>query len=58
MCQPPNNRLQRTVIRHHGRAASAALHCAHAARLLGQRAAAEPERYTVNGTNRSFERAS
>jgi hypothetical protein len=46
-CQPPNNRLQRTAERQRRRAASAAFHCAHAARWTQQRAAAEPDRYTA-----------
>lgn len=40
-----NYRLQRTVIRHRVRAASALFHCAHAARWTAQRAAAEPGRW-------------
>jgi phage terminase Nu1 subunit (DNA packaging protein) len=36
--------LQRTVIRRRERAASAAFHCAHAARWTAQRAAAELRR--------------
>jgi hypothetical protein len=39
--QPANKQLQRTVIRRRRRAASASFHYAHAARWLGQRAAAE-----------------
>ncbi len=39
-----NKQLQRTVTRRHMRAASASFHCAHAARWLGQRAAAELRR--------------
>jgi hypothetical protein len=46
LCQTHNNRLQRAVERQRARAASASFHCAHAARWAGQRAAAEPERYT------------
>jgi hypothetical protein len=38
---PYNKQLQRTVIWVHMRAASASFHYAHAARWLGQRAAAE-----------------
>jgi hypothetical protein len=39
-----NKQLQRTVIWRHMRAASASFHYAHAARWLGQRAAAELRR--------------
>jgi hypothetical protein len=42
---PYNNRLQRTVKRHHVRAASASFHYALAARFKRHRAAAEPGRY-------------
>ena len=42
---PHNQQLERTVIRRRVRAAGAPLsHCAHAARLTAQRAAAEPGR--------------
>ena len=44
----PNKQLQRTVIRRRGRAARASFHCAHAARWLAQRAAAELRRYASN----------
>ena len=40
----PNKQLQRTVRPQRGRAASASFHCAHAARRLAQRAAAELRR--------------
>ena len=43
-CQPPNKQLQRTVERYRGRAASASLHYALAARSNRQRAAAELRR--------------
>jgi hypothetical protein len=42
--QSPNNRLQRTVERHRGRAASASFHYVLASLGRGQRAAAEPDR--------------
>jgi hypothetical protein len=41
----PNKQLQRTVIPHRWRAASASFHYAHAARWTAQRAAAELRRY-------------
>jgi hypothetical protein len=40
-----NKQLERTVIRRHVRAASAAFHFAHAARWTAQRAAAQLRRY-------------
>lgn len=40
----PDKRLQRTVMRRRGRAASASFHCARAARWCAQRAAAELRR--------------
>jgi multidrug resistance efflux pump len=40
-----NTQLERTVIRHHVRAACASFHCAHAARRTRDRAAAELRRY-------------
>ena len=43
----PNKQLQRTVIRHRGRAASASFHYALAARSMRQRAAAELRRYAA-----------
>ena len=42
--KPPNNRLQRTVERHHGPTRVASFHCAFAARLRMQHVAAEPGR--------------
>jgi hypothetical protein len=41
VCQPPNQQLQRTVIRHRVRAAGAARPFAPAARMTRRRAAAE-----------------
>jgi hypothetical protein len=43
--ESPNKQLQRTVTRRCGRAASASLHFAHAARFMQQRAAAQLRRY-------------
>jgi hypothetical protein len=43
-CQPPNKRLERTVKRHRGDAASAPFHYALASRFTRQRAAAQPQR--------------
>jgi hypothetical protein len=43
-CQPPNKQLQRTVQTVSRRAASASFHCAHAARFMARRAAAELRR--------------
>jgi hypothetical protein len=45
--QPHNKQLERTVVRRRGRAASAPFHYAHAARRIGQRAAAQLRRYTT-----------
>jgi hypothetical protein len=42
-----NKRLERTVIRHRGDAASAPFHYALAARFTRRRAAAQPQRYTL-----------
>jgi hypothetical protein len=39
-----NKQLERTVIRRHVRAASVSFHCAHAARFIRQRAAAQLRR--------------
>jgi hypothetical protein len=44
LCQPPNKQLQRTVIRHHVRAADAPFHYAPAVRWTGLCAAAELRR--------------
>jgi hypothetical protein len=40
----PNNAFERSVMRRRGRAASALVHCAPAARVMRQRAAAQRER--------------
>jgi len=40
----PNKRLERTVMRHRGDAASAPFHYALASRFTRQRAAAQPQR--------------
>src|SRR5205814_8832115 len=45
---PHNKQLQRTVRRHHGRAASAPFHFALASLSRGQRAAAELRRYALS----------
>jgi hypothetical protein len=42
---PPNKQLERTGMRHRERAASAAFHCAHAARWTLGHAAAQLQRY-------------
>jgi hypothetical protein len=47
-CQSPNKQLERTVIRRHGRAASAPFHYALAARWTARRAAAQLRRYVTN----------
>jgi hypothetical protein len=43
----PNKRLERTVMRYRGAAASAPFHYALASRFTRQRAAAEPQRYAT-----------
>jgi len=43
-CQAPDKQLQRTVTRHRSDVASAPFHCALAARVKRQRAAAELRR--------------
>ena len=52
-CQAHNKQLQRTVRRHHGRAASAPFHFALASLSRGQRAAAELRRYTHQEIHRN-----
>lgn len=48
-CQPHNQRLERTVLRHRGDAASAPLHYALASRFTPRRAVAQPRRYAAEG---------